>query len=122
MNQSDSNAKNKFWRRLKHELTSSFSKFLSSMAEAFLFPATGLPDSILEIAEAQTKKSQSVFRLPVTPAQFRYSAVRSQLCFCSNYIEITLCAIPAKTPIGMLKLLDILRNNIRKQSIKNTLL
>jgi len=117
MNQAYSNAKGKFWQRLKHELTSSFSNFLSSMAEAFLFSETGLPASILERTKAQTQKPQSVFTLPVAPAKFSYPVVRRQLCFCSNSIEITLCAIPAKTPIGMLKLLDILRNNIRKQSI-----
>lgn len=117
MNRADSNATGKFWQRLKQEFANSFSNFLSAMAGAFLTPETCLPASILERTKAQIEKPQSVFTLAATPAEVRYSLLRRRLWFCSNSIEITLCAIPAKTPIGMLKLLDILRKSIREQSI-----
>jgi hypothetical protein len=117
MNPADSKVKDKFWQRLRHELINGFTHFLSGMAEAFLAPETCLPASILERTKVQTEKTHPVFILPVTSPKISHSLLQRRIWFCSSSIEISLCAIPAKTPIGMLKLLDILRNCIREQSI-----
>ena len=117
MNQETSSANGNFWQQLKHELINSFSNFLSSMANALLAPETCLPASTLERTKTQMEKPRSDCPLPVRPAKFRYSLIRGQFWFCTNSIEITLCAIPAEPPIGMLKLLNILHNHTREQPI-----
>jgi hypothetical protein len=117
MNHATSNADGNFWQRLKLEFINSFSNFLSSMASAFLAPETCLPTSILERTKTQMEKPRSGCPLPVRLSKFRYSLVRGHLWFCNNSIEITLCAIPAKPPIGVLKLLNILHNSVREQPI-----
>jgi hypothetical protein len=117
MNHATSNADGNFWQRLKLEFINSFSNFLSSMASAFLAPETYLPTSILERTHAQMEKPPSISALAVKSSKLGYPLIRGQLWFCSNSIKITLCAIPAKAPIGMSKVLNFLTNSIRQPSV-----
>ena len=117
MNQNTSSTNDNFWRQLKHELINSFSNFLSSMANALLAPETCLPASTLERTKTQMEKARPDCPLPVRSAKFRYSSIGSQLRFCTNSLEITLCAIPAEPPPGLLRLLTILHNRSREQPI-----
>lgn len=112
MNPAIENAEGKFWRRLKYELITSFSRFLSSMANAFLAPETCLPASILERAKAQMENPPAAPRLSILPAELPYPLMHKPLCFCRKSLEITFYAGPAPPPIGMLKVLAILRNSI----------
>lgn len=113
MNQAIKNAEGHFWQRLKRELINSFTRFLLSITDAFLAPERCLPASFLERTKAQMENPPSAPQLSLKPAELRYPLMLKPLCFCSKSLEITLYAGPAKPPIGMLKVLAILRNNIR---------